>query len=163
MLKWQRLSINYFFFNKYIYWFSYWHETMSIFPKSSKPFSVAKDKIYFCVGICKVWIFWRIWPLASSLKDSSNVAILSSLFNLKYGAPTGWLYYAVNLWRPCNDKKCGGPVTPRPLIVNKSSPYTSFPVSNYVWEPKYYDIFANGDGLYLYPCEDGKPCSSIRL
>ena len=88
---------------------------------------------------------------------------LASLFNLKYGAPTGWLYYAVNLWRPCNDKKCGGPVTPIPLIVNKSSPYTSFPVSNYIWEPKYYDIFANGDGQYLYPCEGGKPCSSIRL
>ena len=47
--------------------------------------------------------------------------------------------------------------------MNKSSPYTSFPVSNYIWEPKYYDIFANGDGQYLYPCEGGKPCSSIRL
>ena len=49
------------------------------------------------------------------------------------------------------------------MIVNKSSPYTNFNPANYIWEPKFYDIFANGDGQYLYPCEDGKPCTSIRL
>ena len=88
---------------------------------------------------------------------------LASLLNLKHGAPTGWLYYAVNLWRPCSDKSCGGPTKTIPLIVNQSSPYTDFDPANYIWEPKFYDIFANGDGQYLYPCEDGKPCTSIRL
>ena len=47
--------------------------------------------------------------------------------------------------------------------MNQSSPYTDFDPANYIWEPKFYDIFANGDGQYLYPCEDGKPCTSIRL
>ena len=30
-------------------------------------------------------------------------------------------------------------------------------------QPQYFDIFANGDGQYLYPCEGGAPCGSVRL
>ena len=44
-----------------------------------------------------------------------------------------------------------------------STPFVQFPVANYIWQPKENDIFANGDGQYLYPCENGKPCGSIRL
>ena len=87
---------------------------------------------------------------------------LAALLNIEHGAPTGWLYYAVNLWRPCDSEKCGGPVKRKALHVNNSSPFTDFPPANYIWEPKFYDIFANGDGNYLYPCESG-PCPSIRL
>ena len=50
------------------------------------------------------------------------------------------------------------------LIQNTSSPFADFPVANfYGGFGQYNDIFANGDGQYLYPCENGKPCGSIRL
>ena len=88
---------------------------------------------------------------------------LGALNQLKYGAPTGWLYYAVNLWRPCDRDDCGGAVTREALNQNASSPFSTFPVANFIWLGQYDDIFANGDGQYLYPCENGKPCGSIRL
>ena len=88
---------------------------------------------------------------------------LGALNQLKYGAPTGWLYYAVNLWRPCDRDDCGGALTREALIQNTSSPFSDFPVANFIWLGQYNDIFANGDGQYLYPCENGKPCGSIRL
>lgn len=89
---------------------------------------------------------------------------LSALNHLQYGAPTGWLYYAVNLWRPCDNPLCAHNYTTRvPLVQNNSSPFVDFPVGNYIWQEKYNDIFANGDGQYLYPCEDGLPCGSVRL
>ena len=73
------------------------------------------------------------------------------------------VYYAVNLWRPCNNPSCLHNYTKTPLIQNYSSPFTSFPVGNYIWQGQDNDIFANGDGQYLYPCENGLPCGSIRL
>jgi hypothetical protein len=88
---------------------------------------------------------------------------LSALNQLKYGAPTGWLYYAVNLWRPCNNIECFHNYTKTALIQNYSSPFVDFPVGNYIWQGVDNDIFANGDGQYLYPCEYGQPCGSIRL
>ena len=88
---------------------------------------------------------------------------LGALNYLKYGAPTGWLYYAVNLWRPCNNPLCFKNYTKTPLIQNYSTPMVDFPVGNYIWQGEFNDIFVNGDGQYLYPCEDGMPCGSIRL
>ena len=89
---------------------------------------------------------------------------LAALRQLKNGAPSGWLYYAVNLWRPCDNPLCTSNVTNRkPLVQNYSSPYVDFPVANYIWQPKINDIFANGDGQFLYPCEGGMPCGSTRL
>ena len=54
-------------------------------------------------------------------------------------------------------------MTREALIQNTSSPFSDFPVANFIWLGQYNDIFANGDGQYLYPCENGKPCGSIRL
>lgn len=90
---------------------------------------------------------------------------LAALTKLQTGAPTGWLYYAMNLWEPCNNPLCSTNYTERkPLIQNYSSPFCEFPVGNYIWQRQHMDdIFANGDGQFLYPCADGKPCGSIRL
>lgn len=95
---------------------------------------------------------------------------LAALWHAEHGAPSGWLYYAVNLWRPCQSGRCGG--FHRPSVMKRStssshvrnSAYTDFPPANYIWEGDggTYDIFANGDGFFMYPCEDG-PCSTIRL
>ena len=51
---------------------------------------------------------------------------------------------------------------PDPRAGFKNLAYTDFPPANYIWQPTYDDIFANGDGQYVYPCEGG-PCSTIRL
>jgi hypothetical protein len=88
---------------------------------------------------------------------------LGAVNNLKYGAPSGWLYYAVNLWRPCNNPLCMQNETKTMMVQNMSTPKLDFPVANYIWQGQYNDIFVNGDGQYLYPCEDGLPCGSIRL
>ena len=37
---------------------------------------------------------------------------LAALMQAEHGAPNGWLYYAVNLWRPCKGAGCGGAHTP---------------------------------------------------
>ena len=73
----------------------------------------------------------------------------------------------MNLWTPCQSDKCGGAHAPAVLkrIANTSypnGPFVDFPPANYIWQPQYNDIFANGDGQYLFPCEDG-PCGTIRL
>eukprot|EP00930_Biecheleria_cincta_P028194 TRINITY_DN19665_c0_g1_i1.p1 TRINITY_DN19665_c0_g1~~TRINITY_DN19665_c0_g1_i1.p1 ORF type:complete len:624 (-),score=107.13 TRINITY_DN19665_c0_g1_i1:12-1883(-) len=92
---------------------------------------------------------------------------LAALNELKHQSPTGWLYYKTNLWRPCNSKKCGGAQVPKPLrrLPHRSfenTAFTEFPVANYIWQGTYDDMFANGDGMFVYPCENG-PCSSMRL
>ena len=99
---------------------------------------------------------------------------LAALNQAEYGAPNGWLYYAVNLWRPCASEGCGGAHTPavmrRVQFTDPADPrsnysqlgYTDFPPANFIWQPRYDDIFANGDGQYVYPCEGG-PCGTTRL
>lgn len=98
---------------------------------------------------------------------------LAALNQAEHGAPNGWLYYAVNLWRPCAGAACGGVHKPALMRRAQFKPpdprsnfsylaYTDFPPANFIWEPKYNDIFANGDGQYLYPCEGG-PCATTRL
>lgn len=82
---------------------------------------------------------------------------------LSYGAPTGWLYYAVNLWRPCQSDACGGATNPAVLRrINGSGPFTDFPPANFIWQGQYDDIFVNGDGQFVYPCPSGA-CSTVRL
>jgi len=99
---------------------------------------------------------------------------LAALVQAHYGAPSGWLYYAVNLWSPCNSTACGGKHKPHVMSRKqfldpsdkhsgfKHLAFTDFPPANYIWQPQYTDIFVNGDGQYLYPCAGG-PCSSARL
>jgi len=98
---------------------------------------------------------------------------LAAMYQAESGAPNGWLYYAVNNWHPCNSTRCGGAQVPSVMRRKQFSPpdpraawnrlaYTDFPPANYIWQPTYEDIFANGDGQLLYPCEDG-PCSTTRL
>ena len=82
---------------------------------------------------------------------------LAALNHLRYGVPTGWLYFDVNSWHPRNG------TVKRPLIPSPDSPFVDFPVGNYEWYPTYTDIFANGDGQFIYPCAGGMPCASIRL
>jgi len=95
---------------------------------------------------------------------------------LTFGNPTGWLYYAVNLWKPCNSAKCGGAHSPKILervsiqttannanVTLHDTAFTDFPPANYVWLGAYDDIFVNGDGQYYYPCEGGHPCPTLRL
>ena len=99
---------------------------------------------------------------------------LAALLQAQHGNPTGWLYYAVNLWRPCASDGCGGAHTPAPLrpveftdsgderAGFRNLAYSDFPPANYIWQPTYDDIFANGDGQYVYPCPGG-PCGTTRL
>jgi len=92
---------------------------------------------------------------------------LAALNQLKYGAPSGWLYWAMDYWRPCDSPLCGQQVKPKILErtstgMMKNTAFTDFPPANYIWKPDMYNIFANGDGQFVYPCKDG-PCGSIRL
>ena len=82
---------------------------------------------------------------------------LGALYNINGSAPSGWLYYAVDLWNP-------EPGYPRVVMetINGSTPYTNFNPGNYVWAPQYDDIFANGDGQYVYPGPNG-PIGTTRL
>lgn len=92
---------------------------------------------------------------------------LAALREMKYGAPSGWLYWAMDYWRPCDSEKCGQFTQPKVLertarnSMNRTA-FTDFPPASYIWKPEIYDIFANGDGMFLYPCQDG-PCESLRL
>lgn len=91
----------------------------------------------------------------------------AALHQQMYGAPSGWLYYAMNRWEPCDSDACGGAVVP---AVMQQLPqgdwfhtaYTDFPPANFIWKPDIDDIFANGDGYFTYPCPGG-PCGTVRL
>lgn len=93
---------------------------------------------------------------------------LAALNHLKYGAPSGWLYWAMDYWRPCDSPQCGKQIQPKVLERKEmgellNTAYTDFPPENFIWKTEgMYNIFANGDGQFLYPCPGG-PCGSIRL
>eukprot|EP00928_Gymnodinium_smaydae_P070677 TRINITY_DN54467_c0_g1_i1.p1 TRINITY_DN54467_c0_g1~~TRINITY_DN54467_c0_g1_i1.p1 ORF type:complete len:614 (-),score=57.92 TRINITY_DN54467_c0_g1_i1:179-2020(-) len=58
----------------------------------------------------------------------------------------GWLYYETNLYRECAHKKHAM------LVGNDTHPaLVSFDPANYIWCPDINDIFANGDGYFVYP------------
>eukprot|EP00054_Salpingoeca_dolichothecata_P036329 m.7225 g.7225 ORF g.7225 m.7225 type:complete len:565 (+) comp6588_c0_seq2:117-1811(+) len=81
-------------------------------------------------------------------------------YNVAYSPdlpPSGWLYYDVDLFKPY-------PGTTRAVMrrINGTGPYTDYDPGNYIWAPEYLDIFANGDGQFLYPGPDG-PIPTTRL
>ena len=63
----------------------------------------------------------------------------------------GWLYYSTVMWRR-------RPSSSEPLSRIDGTSRTDFDPANYVWS----DTFANGDGNFVYPGEDG-PVPSVRL
>ena len=92
-----------------------------------------------------------------TLVQARELFWLGALFDLQDSAPSGWLYYAVDLWNP-------EPGFPRTVMqsLNGTTPFTNFNPANYIWAPTYDDIFANGDGQYLYPGPLG-PIATTRL
>ena len=74
----------------------------------------------------------------------------------------GWLYYATDIWQP----RPGAVHTPLRRLGRSSR--TDFDPSNYIWSPRT-DIFANGDGQFVYPGLGGAdgatpaPVASARL
>ena len=72
------------------------------------------------------------------------------------GLPSGWLYYATNLWI------AGAGLTHTVVQRIDNTPFVDFDPGNYVWLPEYSDIFANGDGQFIYPGPNG-PLGSARL
>ena len=92
---------------------------------------------------------------------------LAALWEIQYEQPSGWLYYEMNLWKPCNSPKCGGAVHKHPVVWLKegqleNTAFTDWPEANFIWQGQFDTIFANGDGQFIYPCPDG-PCGSLRL
>eukprot|EP00928_Gymnodinium_smaydae_P016073 TRINITY_DN15995_c0_g1_i1.p1 TRINITY_DN15995_c0_g1~~TRINITY_DN15995_c0_g1_i1.p1 ORF type:complete len:587 (-),score=50.44 TRINITY_DN15995_c0_g1_i1:281-2041(-) len=69
----------------------------------------------------------------------------------------GWLYYETDLFRDCVHEK-------HVLLVgNTTHPaLVSFDPANRIWCPSQPDIFANGDGYFVYPGPSG-PISTQRL
>jgi len=73
----------------------------------------------------------------------------------------GWLYWVDNLWRSCPEAGASA----RHALRSMNSTHTAlmdFPAESYIWCPQITDIFANGDGYYVYPGEHG-PINSQRL
>ena len=66
----------------------------------------------------------------------------------------GWLYYSVVMWNRY-------PASSSPISRIDNTSRTDFDPANYIWYPRT-DIFANGDGNFVYPGEDG-PVPSVRL
>ena len=66
----------------------------------------------------------------------------------------GWLYYAIDLWRRV-------PFSNTTLQRLDNTARTNFDPANYIWYPDT-NIFANGDGYFIYPGPDG-PIPTVRL
>ena len=67
---------------------------------------------------------------------------------------SGWLYYSVVMWNRY-------PKSSQVMHQLDGTARTDFDPANYIWYPRT-DIFANGDGNFLYPGEDG-PIATVRL
>ena len=67
---------------------------------------------------------------------------------------SGWLYYSVLMWNRY-------PKSTKTMGQLDGTARTDFDPANYIWYPRT-DIFANGDGNFLYPGEDG-PIATVRL
>lgn len=46
--------------------------------------------------------------------------------------------------------------------IRGTEPYTNFDPANYLWLPQYPELFANGDGMFIYPGVSGA-LSTVRL
>ena len=78
---------------------------------------------------------------------------LAALWEIEHGQPTGWLYYEMNIWKPCNSPKCGGAVQKHPVVwlgegKLKETAFTDWPEANFIWQGQFDTIFANGDGQF---------------
>lgn len=66
----------------------------------------------------------------------------------------GWLYYSDFMWHR-------NPPSNKPMEKISNTARTDFDPANYIWLPRT-DIFANGDGNFVYPGVDG-PIQTVRL
>ena len=66
----------------------------------------------------------------------------------------GWLYYSDVMWKR-------HPASSAPMKRINGTARTDFDPANYIWLPRT-DIFANGDGNFVYPGSSG-PIPTIRL
>ena len=66
----------------------------------------------------------------------------------------GWLYYSDVMWQRY-------PSSHSPMLRINNTARTDFDPANYIWLPRT-DIFANGDGNFVYPGQ-GFPIPSVRL
>lgn len=66
----------------------------------------------------------------------------------------GWLYYSTVMWQRY-------PASSSPMERINNTARTDFDPANYVWLPRT-DIFANGDGNFVYPSPTG-PIPTVRL
>ena len=66
----------------------------------------------------------------------------------------GWLYYSMVMWNRY-------PKSTQVMNRLNGTARTDFDPANYIWYPRT-DIFANGDGNFLYPGSDG-PIATVRL
>lgn len=67
---------------------------------------------------------------------------------------SGWLYYSMVMWNRY-------PKSVKTMAQIDGTARTDFDPANYIWYPRT-DIFANGDGNFLYPGDDG-PIATVRL
>lgn len=67
---------------------------------------------------------------------------------------SGWLYYSMVMWNRY-------PLSVKTMAQIDGTARTDFDPANYIWYPRT-DIFANGDGNFLYPGDDG-PIATVRL
>lgn len=75
----------------------------------------------------------------------------------------GWLYWVDNLWRASCAETGSGSARHTLRALNSTHPaLLDFDPASYIWCPQLSDIFANGDGYYVYPGEHG-PVVSQRL
>jgi len=73
----------------------------------------------------------------------------------------GWLYWVDDLWRSCPQVGDSARHHLRPINSTHTA-LMDFPPESYIWCPQIQNIFANGDGYYVYPGEHG-PINSQRL
>ena len=94
--------------------------------------------------------------------QSRALLLLAARSEAVTGAPSGWLYYASDLFNPCRSDKCGG-ATPR-APMRTGDLFSSFPVANFIWQSQSLDdIFANGDGQFVYPGINGVTGAPVAL
>ena len=110
----------------------------------------------------KVYLYHCIEPSGSAFLNTFierpwvQARLLYWFASLPSVRADGWLYYATTIWRPFPGTKHH-----RLRRVDSGTPKTDFPPANYIWSPRT-DIFANGDGQFVYPGANG-PVSTSRL
>ncbi|KAK8812368.1 hypothetical protein WA158_007602 [Blastocystis sp. Blastoise] len=105
---------------------------------------------------------WELMPIDLPvdiwvLQYQNSLANARLLFWYPMDKPvTGWLYYATVIY----NNYPGRGTKPNTHRIGDTA-FTDFPPANYIWDPRT-DIYANGDGQWIYPGESG-PIDSQRL